>query len=173
MSSIRLAHHAKLTRWPVCFACLTVSTTGAAMAYGVQNDKRVALGTSALLLVVMTRRFFVSRSQADLICFYVAPYITDYWLIYLPVRLLQRTGKFMPAGLVSLFSAFFTYNYYQLLFAWEVSFFVFRYGMHLTRNQQYYPNQSTNFCVLPVAVYTVLYELVTDCVHSEQSCELI
>ncbi|KAK9900632.1 transmembrane protein 14C-like protein [Cystobasidium minutum MCA 4210] len=60
--------------------------SGAAMAYGVQNDKRVALGTSAVLLVVMTRRFF-------------------------------RTGKFMPAGLVSLFSAFFAYNYYQLLFA--------------------------------------------------------
>jgi hypothetical protein len=32
------------------------------MAYGVQNDKRVALGTSALLLVVMSRRFFVSSS---------------------------------------------------------------------------------------------------------------
>lgn len=36
--------------------------SGAAMAYGVQNDKRVALGTSAVLLVVMTRRFFVSLS---------------------------------------------------------------------------------------------------------------
>lgn len=27
------------------------------MAYGVQNDRRIALGTSALLLVVMARRF--------------------------------------------------------------------------------------------------------------------
>jgi hypothetical protein len=36
-----------------------LTKTGAAMAYGVQNDRRIALGTSVLLLVVMARRFVV------------------------------------------------------------------------------------------------------------------
>lgn len=32
---------------------------GAAMAYGIKNDKRIALATSALLLIMMGRRFLV------------------------------------------------------------------------------------------------------------------
>jgi hypothetical protein len=58
-NEVTRSYQVALTMMSAFISDSMLTKTGAAMAYGVQNDRRIALGTSVLLLVVMARRFVV------------------------------------------------------------------------------------------------------------------
>lgn len=92
---------------------LTRFAPGGALAYGVQNDKRVALGTSVLLVLAMGRRFLVGLFPSPS----TSQYPGNWRSLTSMCDRSQRTKKFMPAGLITLLSGFMSVRYYQVLFA--------------------------------------------------------